>query len=415
MRLVRVVLVLAAFVATPARADLAGYVKRAEPAARVAVTDEHTEKGLAVTTLELVSQSWRGKPWRHELRVFRPMPSKPGDVAVLAVSGSEALARELARRTGRPVATLSDVPNQPLFFGKREDDLLAHTFAQYLQSGDEEWPLLFPMTKAAVAAMDALAERGVAERFVVTGASKRGWTSWLAGVVDERVAGIVPVVFDNLSFGAQMKHQAAVWGAYSDELSDYTLRGLQSQIDTPRGAKLVAMVDPIAYRAELGRVRKLVVNGTNDPYWTTDAIRPYWSALEGEKSVLYVPNGDHGIAHDERVLAATAAFVRRIAEGKAMPQVELEVRARDDRVEARIVGDETPAAARIWIARDERGDFRKAEYRAIEAKRADGAFVAELPAPKQDSVALLAEVEIGTGAERFFLSTPVRVLASEAP
>src|SRR5688500_19012398 len=130
MRFVRAVLVLAALAATPARADLAGYVKRAEPAARVEVIDERTEKGLAVTTLELVSQAWRGKPWRHELRVFRPMPSEPGDVALLAVSGSEALGRALAQRTGRSVATLTDVPNQPLYFGKREDDLLAHTFAE---------------------------------------------------------------------------------------------------------------------------------------------------------------------------------------------------------------------------------------------------------------------------------------------
>lgn len=399
----------------PAHADLFEYVARHEPAARAKVVFQEKESGVTVTTIDLVSQTWRGKTWRHEVQVYRPEAAAPGDLAVLAISGSETLGRELARRTGRPVATLSDVPNQPLYFGKREDDLLAHTFAEYLRSGEEDWPLLFPMTKAAVAAMNALAENGIAERFVVTGASKRGWTSWLAGVVDERVVGIVPVVFDNLSFGAQMKHQTVVWGAYSDELSDYTLRGLQLQIDTPLGAKLVAMVDPIAYRAKLGRLRKLIVNGTNDPYWTTDAIRQYWGALEGEKSVLYVPNGGHGIAEDERVLAATAAFVRRVAAGKPMPKVELEARLGDARVETRILSDEPPSAARIWIARDGRADFRRTPYRPIEATSREGAFVAGFPAPKADSVALLAEVAIGAGDERFHLSTPVRVLGAEAP
>ena len=409
MRFVRAILVLAAFAATPARADLASYVKRAEPAARVEVTDERTEKGLAVTTLELVSQSWRGKTWRHELRVFRPTPAKSGKLAVLAVSGSEALGRELARRTGRPVATLSDVPNQPLFFGKREDDLLAHTFAQYLKSGHEEWPLLFPMTKSAVAAMDALAARGVAERFVVTGASKRGWTSWLAGVADERVAGIVPVVFDNLSFGAQMKHQTAVWGEYSDELSDYTLRGLQSQIDTPRGAKLVAMVDPIAYGEKLRRFPKLVVNGTSDPYWATDAIRFYWDALEGEKSVLYVPNGGHGIAGDERVLAATAAFVGRVDEGRPMPKVELSLVPEARQIAATIRASEPLRSARLWLARGTSLDFRQARFEPLEAAENQGAFTAVVPRAPGESVAYFAEGDFGEGVSRFSVSTPIRV------
>jgi PhoPQ-activated pathogenicity-related protein len=409
MRFAGVVLSALAFAATPARADLAGYVKRAEPAARVEAVGEEKERGLTVTTLELVSQTWRGKPWRHELRLFRPTPAKPGDLAVLAVSGRDTLARELARRTGRPVATLSDVPNQPLYFGKREDDLLAHTFAEYLKTGDEDWPLLFPMTKAAVAAMNALGERGVAGRFVVTGASKRGWTSWLVGVVDERVAGIVPVVFDNLSFAAQMKHQTAVWGDYSDELSDYTLRGLQSQMDTPRGAKLVAMVDPIAYPAEIGRVRKLVVNGTNDPYWATDAIRFYWDALEGEKSALYVPNGGHGIAGDERVLAATAAFVRRVDEGRPMPKVELSLVPAARQIAATIRASEPLRAARLWLARGTSLDFRLARFEPLEAIESVGAFTAVAPRTPGESVAYFAEGDFGEGASRFRLSTPIRV------
>ncbi|MGH7805111.1 MAG: PhoPQ-activated protein PqaA family protein, partial [Candidatus Binatia bacterium] len=348
-------------------------------------------------------------PWRHELVVHRPSAAKAGDLAVLAVSGSERLGRELARRTGRPVATLSDVPNQPLYFGKREDDLLAHTFAQYLKTGEEDWPLLFPMTKAAVAAMDALAARGVAARFVVTGASKRGWASWLAGVADERVIGIVPVVFDNLSFGAQMKHQSAVWGAYSEELSDYTLRGLQSQIGTPRGAKLVAMVDPIAYGPKLGRLRKLVVNGTNDPYWATDAIRHYWSALDGEKSVLYVPNGDHGIAHDERVLAATAEFVRRTDEGRALPKVELALRRESSRLEATIRANEPARAARVWLARGTGADFRRARFEALEATEHEGVFALATPLAATDSIAAFAEADFGDASSSFSLSTPMQV------
>ena len=143
------------------------------------------------------------------------------------------LGLELARKSKAPVAFLYDIPNQPLLEGNlREDDLIAETFVRYLKSGDESWPLLLPMVKAVVKAMDVLQAFGKKEwrmpidKFIVAGASKRGWTTWLTAAVDKRVGAIVPVVIDVLNMRAQMSRQVQAFGTYSARLGPYSSRGL---------------------------------------------------------------------------------------------------------------------------------------------------------------------------------------------
>ena len=137
--------------------------------------------------------------------------------------------------------------------GKTEDELIAETFVRYLQTKDENWPLLFPMAKIAVKAMDAIQAwsrqngKPVA-RFVVTGGSNCGWTTWLAGAVDDRVIAIAPMVIVMLNLGPQGPNQLKVWGKYSEQIGDYVERGLMETVATPTGTNLWKMVDPFTFR-----------------------------------------------------------------------------------------------------------------------------------------------------------------------
>ena len=84
------------------------------------------------------------------------------------------------------------------------------------------------MTKSAVAAMDAIQsiinerEDGIEiEKFVVSGASKRGWTTWTTGGVDNRVEAIIPVVIDVLNVEPSFEHHWSVYGFWAPAIQDH--------------------------------------------------------------------------------------------------------------------------------------------------------------------------------------------------
>ena len=122
----------------------------------------------------LTSQTWRGIEWKHQLFVLRPANmARDERHALLFVHGgrwkpeyegergrkqlpSEALLfARLAESIGAPVGVLRQVPFAPMF-DRTEDALIAYTFDQYLQTGEKDWPLLLPMVKSTVRAMDAM-------------------------------------------------------------------------------------------------------------------------------------------------------------------------------------------------------------------------------------------------------------------
>lgn len=321
--------------------DLTDYVARPDAAFAWKLADKSDTPVGAVYSLKLTSQTWHGTTWDHDLQIVVPKGVKPRATMLLWNQGGTAgisstlLAQQLAAKIKAPVAFLYGVPKQPLFDGKKEDALIAETFVKYLDTGDPTWPLLFPMVKSVVRAMDAVQAFAKQEwkhdvtHFVVTGASKRGWTAWLtAATGDPRVKAIAPLVFDTLNLPVQMKNQVEAFGQPSDMIADYTRRGLVPIPDTDRARKLWAMVDPWVYRAKL-TLPKLVINGTNDRYWPADAVNSYWADLPGEKYLLAVPNAGHDLRETdtdgrkqlipERAVNTLSAFAHAQIFGKMLP------------------------------------------------------------------------------------------------
>ena len=426
---------MSALLANQARADvpkeLGEFLGKPDKAFAWKSTNKIETPAGVVYELTMTSQKWQDTVWTHGIQIFVPKGAKPTATMVLYNTGGSAsptnaiLGLTISQLVKAPVAFLYDIPNQPIF-GKKEDALIAETFTKYLATEDASWPLLFPMVKSVVRAMDTLQAFAKEEwkadvtGFVVTGASKRGWTSWLtAASGDPRVKAIVPMVIDTLNFKAQMPHQLKSFGAYSAQINDYVVRGLldPKKPETPAGKKLWAMVDPISYRDNL-KLPKVIINGTNDPYWTQDALNLYWDDLKGPKWILYVPNAGHGLDETkedgkkdrDRVLHTLAAAARWFLEGKTPPEPKW-TRGTGDDLEFAVDGGKGCQQIRFWETESETWDFRKAKW-VQRGTVADDLtkFTHKLTLPKAGFRATFAECEYELDGLKYTLSTQIRIL-----
>jgi PhoPQ-activated pathogenicity-related protein len=403
-----------------ARADLAGYIARTEPQYHWEKTSDTQMGFITVTDLKLRSQVWRGIPWDHTLRVYRPVTVKYPKTALLLITGGNPggeegqLATLVVNAAQAPVAILYNIPNQPLFDGKTEDRLIAYTYEQFLKTGDDTWPLLEPMTKSAVKAMDALQEFSAKEwgqkieEFVVTGASKRGWTTYLTGASDSRVKAIMPIVFDSLHMEAQMPHQLALWGEYSEEIAPYTTLGIQKAMASKRGRELARIVDPWYYRSHLA-MPKLLINGANDRYWPTDATSLYWDDLPGEKALLYVPNSGHKLEDVGRVVGTAMAFFRHVVGNDDFPRLTFTNTASGETRTLRIQSSLKPTQARLWVAHSDTFDLRSSTWESSPMQADGDAYVGQVTVPSKGSVAWFGELEFSGPSGPYELSTPSQI------
>jgi PhoPQ-activated pathogenicity-related protein len=333
-------------------------------------------------------------------------------------SGSERnmqMGIRLSKESGVTYAILYNIPNQPLFDGKTEDALVVYTWLQYLDTGDASWPLHFPMAKAILKAMDTIqaftqsAGLTPIDGFLVHGASKRGWTTWLAGASqDPRIKAIAPMVIDVLNVARQVQHQLESYGKFSEQIEDYTRMGIQEKLNTPAGRRLLELEDPYSYRDRL-TLPKLLILGTNDRYWTQDALNLYWGDLRGPKWVIYTPNSGHGLEDRDRVYATLSAFIRMVAGGTRWPTMRWTYADQENGVQLTLNSDPRPKEARLFHAAAPTRDFRDAHWSFEPMKKTRRGFSAHWPTPNTGFAAVFGEAVYDLDGHPFTLSTQIRI------
>ncbi|CAF1210020.1 unnamed protein product [Adineta steineri] len=142
----------------------------------------------------------------------------------------------LAVSSGSIGVDLLDIPNEPIRFmadstqrNRFEDAIIAWTWKTFIDDPNNSYGLvLLPMTKACVRAMDVVQQFAtrlnisVPETFVISGASKRGWTTWTTAAVDNvRVIGAIPIVMDMANFQENRSFPALRWNKTSNNTHGY--------------------------------------------------------------------------------------------------------------------------------------------------------------------------------------------------
>jgi PhoPQ-activated pathogenicity-related protein len=427
------------------RTALDRYIAAPDPSFQWKLVNQRAVEGASEYVLDMTSQNWRSKSevdrteWRHWVTIVVPK-SVSGSTGFLFITGgandgkipagAPANLRSMALDTKSIVAELRMVPNQPLVFagetkGRVEDSLIAYTWDKFLRGGDEQWPARLPMTKSAVRAMDAVTQfcaseqggRQNVDKFIVSGGSKRGWTTWETAAVDKRVAAIVPIVIDALSVEKSFDHHYRVLGFWAPAIKDYVEMHIVDWSGTPEYKRLMDIEDPYSYKDRF-TMPKFMVNSAGDQFFLPDSSRFYFDELKGEKYLRYVPNTDHSLRNSD-AFESVHAYYSALLAGRARPRLTWKFE-KDGSI--RVKTDGQPNAVRLWqVANPEARDFRLekigpkwASSPLSESGR--GTYVARVDKPAKGWTAYFVELTYPSGGTYpFKFTTAVRVEPDTLP
>jgi PhoPQ-activated pathogenicity-related protein len=258
---------------------------------------------------------------------------------------------------------------------------------------------------------------------VVSGASKRGWTTWLTAAADKRVVAVAPMVIDLLNVDPSFRHHHAAYGRYADAVKPYVENNIVQRMDQPAMKASLAILDPYAYRDRL-TMPKLLVNSTGDQFFLPDSWRFYWNDLGGPKQLRYIPNTDHGL--DGTAAESLRSFFITVLAGKSLPAFTWSEEAPG---RLRVETKDAPTRVLAWSATNAAGrDFmlrtigKTWQSRELEAVK-PGVYLGEIPEPAKGWSAVVVElvfpdasgsttgIRLTTGVS----VTPARLPFSERP
>lgn len=421
------------------------YVAKPDPNYSFKITNTIKKEGFTVYVVRMTSQQWRtaeevDRPiWEHWMTIIQP-DEVASPAGFLFISGGSVNSKEpglpsgiftdMAVRTKSVVAELKMVPYEPLTFkdetkSRTEDGIIAYTWEKFMRTGDENWPLRLPMTKAAVRALDTVTavsasteggkKAAKVEKFIVSGGSKRGWTTWTTAIVDDRVVAIVPYVIDCLNLEKGLEHHYRAYGFWAPAVHDYL--NVVTWAGTPQYKALMDIEDPYSYRDRL-TMPKMIINSAGDQFFLPDSSQFYFDDLKGEKHLRYVPNSNHSLDGTDAPMTLDA-FYESVLKGTPRPRYSWKFE-KDGSITVNTV--DKPTEVRLWYATNPKTrDFRmeligKAYKSEVLQPVKEGVYVGKMAKPETGFTAYFVEMTFPSGGKYpYKFTSGVRVTPDVLP
>jgi PhoPQ-activated pathogenicity-related protein len=301
------------------------------------------EKSSSVSKTLFTSGWWQGKEWRHELALYAPKRANRlfNKTYVVIVDNyrpdknQQDFINKLTNQSNTFIAHLSGIPNQPLF-NRKEGELLTFSFRSYLETKDASWPLLIPMVRAIRQSMNIIQNNNFTksppESFILIGSSKRAWSCYLTAGIDTRVSGLVALAFNMVNFTKQIENieRLASLGLQSAfiKLAPYKALGLLQNNPSNALLSLYSALDPFSYRSTL-TMPKLLITGSEDPYWAPNSWDYYVPLLPGKNYVFRAPKANHSLFESQIAQETVATWVSLAIHG-ALPRVYFDKQASEN-------------------------------------------------------------------------------------
>ena len=290
-----------------------------------------------------------------------------------------------------------------------------------MDSGDYTWAAYLPMVKSAVRAMDTaqdfLTVKSLpkVKRFVVTGFSKRGATTWLTAAVDPRVCAIAPGVFDVLNMTPSLKNHFASYGFYSSAIDDYVNFGITRRLHSPAGQILEKIVDPYNYLKAL-KMPIFMINSAGDEFFPADSARFYVDALPPDRLLRYIPNTAHSLRESGKGITGAVISLLSWYQTIIAQQKRPTIRWHEHDNRLTVTTDRRPSLVKLWqavnpVARDFRLETIGRVWQSSAIRiTADGEYHVDLTPPARGWTARFVEFNYGrsgfpqTYTTRIFIS-----------
>jgi PhoPQ-activated pathogenicity-related protein len=409
------------------------YVARPDPTFAWKVEKTFTGDGFRGAVLELTSQTWMTEAesdrpvWKHWLTITIP-DQLTSNKAFLYIGGNSSTSpapfnatprfARMGIDTGSVIAELTQVPNQPIRFAdtpdtpRVEDDMIAYLQARYDAEKNPLALVRLPMVKSGTAAMTAVQQflaseaggKTTIDGFVVSGGSKRGWTSWLVGLLDDRVIGMVPIVIAVLDFDATVRHHWETMGYFSPAVGDYINHKVVPDEIGGKMDTINAIEDPFVYRGRPSMLKpKFIINAVGDEFFPPDNTKFSYHLLPGAKQLRLLPNSRHSTAGTD-INESMTAWYDNLIHGRATPEYSWEVR--DDGALVVNAGTMKPSAVLLWQGTNPNArDFRvatlgdKAFTSSPLTAQPDGTYIANVEKPATGFTAYFVELTYPTGGK----------------